>query len=97
MMPFKIEYIIHYKNEKYNEDYWTANLVAKYVDDEGVTHDNLMTSPHMYTNMDRYQIDFKTLKEILKELGFGTITKSKLKCKFYTRNNGVHTYYCIRR
>lgn len=96
MPPYEIEHIIHHKNKECDEDYWTANIKASFTDNNGVKHDNLATSPSVYTNISKDDIDWNTLKAILVELGLPAITKQKLKCEFYTRNNGVSTYYSIK-
>jgi len=94
MPPYAIDCIIHHKNSD-GSDYWTANIMAEYTDTNNVKHDNLITHPTAYTNEYSESIDWNKLKIILEELGLGKITKKMLKCDFYTKRNGVSTYYKI--
>lgn len=86
----KCKHIIHVVDKTNNEDYWTATLEATTPDNK-----NWCIFPENLTNKCKYDINWQSLKYILKCAGFRTLRRYDLECDFYTRTgkSAVRTYY----
>lgn len=85
--------IIHIVDRQFNEDYWSATIEA--IDSDGKPY---VIAPANLCNINRYQINWKKLKHILKCAGFKGLSRHNLKCDFYTREpnsygSGHRTHY----
>ena len=94
--PYRITAIIHHRGD---DDYWIANLNCEYPNNKNGVNNNMISSTTVFTDIERYDVDWKTLVAILVKLGFPKLTKADLKYDFHTKstydNDGGSTYYKV--